>query len=350
MIVNKKISQLERMSYQYYKIVHAIRMAIAFTLTFTMLRIFFPAGDNWPLVIMVTIMGPFSYWGNVMSRAIQRCGGTIIGAIVGLCALLIEHYSLPLMTVWCSLAMFAGGYLALGKRPYMGLLIGITLCAVTGTATDHIEEALIRSSEAIIGSLLALIFTSIFPQKAFIHWNILMFETLNMRTAIYRADITPNVVVRPDLSILRRTVVDNIDRINSLGDASHKEINVDVRAFEIIHREFEKTVNMLDLMSDSYWRNDQCRIVMLTDNKLKKHQEQIINMLHDVSLLMYFVNGGSKSNLQENIDYNSESLSQSGNEEEVSAEKSTPTSDYGHLISDIIRQIESLKSSLHVVL
>ncbi|EEH8382854.1 FUSC family protein [Salmonella enterica subsp. enterica serovar Montevideo] len=350
MIVNKKISQLERMSYRYYKIVHAIRMAIAFTLTFTMLRIFFPAGDNWPLVIMVTIMGPFSYWGNVMSRAIQRCGGTIIGAIVGLCALLIEHYSLALMTVWCSLAMFAGGYLALGKRPYMGLLIGITLCAVTGTATDHIEEALIRSSEAIIGSLLALIFTSIFPQKAFIHWNILMFETLNMRTAIYRADISPNVVVRPDLSKLRGTVIDNIDRINSLGDASHKEINVDIRTFEIIHREFEKTFNMLDLMSDSYWRNDQCRIDMLNDNKLKKHQKQIINMLHEVSMLMYFVNESNESNHHGNLEANSESLSHRDNKDDITADKKNPISNYDHLTNNIFHQIESLKSSLHLVL
>lgn len=62
--------------------------------------------------------------------------------------------------------MFACGYLTLGKRPYMALLIGITLAVVIGAGTGDISIALWRSGDVIFGSLLALLFTSIYPQHA----------------------------------------------------------------------------------------------------------------------------------------------------------------------------------------
>ncbi|KJT67337.1 inner membrane protein YeeA, partial [Salmonella enterica subsp. enterica serovar Heidelberg str. 622737-12] len=42
-------------------------------------------------------------------------GGTILGAALGLVALRLELFSLPLMLVWCAIAMFLCGWLALGK-------------------------------------------------------------------------------------------------------------------------------------------------------------------------------------------------------------------------------------------
>lgn len=96
----------------------------------------------------------------------------MLGSILGLIALQLELISLPLMLVWCAAAMFLCGWLALGKKPYQGLLIGVTLAIVVGSPTGEINTALWRSGDVILGSLLAMLFTGIWPQRAFIHWRI----------------------------------------------------------------------------------------------------------------------------------------------------------------------------------
>lgn len=94
---------------------------------------------------MVVVIGPISFWGNVTVRALQRCMGTVFGAASGLVALYLELYSMSLMLVWCTVVMFVCGIAALGKRPYMGLLIGITLCVVSAAGPGDIQTALLRS-------------------------------------------------------------------------------------------------------------------------------------------------------------------------------------------------------------
>jgi uncharacterized membrane protein YccC len=69
---------------------------------------------------------------EAVPRAFERIGGTILGSALGLIALKLELYSLPLMLLWCAAAMFLCGWLALGKKPYQSLLIGITLAVVIG--------------------------------------------------------------------------------------------------------------------------------------------------------------------------------------------------------------------------
>lgn len=92
---------------------------------------------------------------------------TVLGSILGLIALQLELISLPLMLVWCAAAMFLCGWLALGEY-YQGLLIGVTLAIVVGSPTGEINTALWRSGDVILGSLLAMLFTGIWPQRAFI--------------------------------------------------------------------------------------------------------------------------------------------------------------------------------------
>lgn len=59
--------------------------------------------------------GAYFLWGNVVPRAFERIGGTILGSVLGLVALRLELFSLPLMLIWCAVAMFLCGWLALGK-------------------------------------------------------------------------------------------------------------------------------------------------------------------------------------------------------------------------------------------
>lgn len=142
MRLNKKISPLDNLIYSHYRITHALRITLAFILTFLIIRLLAVPEGTWPLITLVVVMGPISYWGNVLSRALQRIGGTVFGAISGLIALYLESYSLTLMLVWCGVVMFLCGYLTLGKRPYMALLIGITLAVVCGSAPGYEHRAM----------------------------------------------------------------------------------------------------------------------------------------------------------------------------------------------------------------
>ena len=161
MRADKSLSPFEIRVYRHYRIVHGTRVALAFLLTFLIIRLFTIPESTWPLVTMVVIMGPISFWGNVVPRAFERIGGTVLGSILGLIALQLELISLPLMLVWCAAAMFLCGWLALGKKPYQGLLIGVTLAIVVGSPTGEIDTALWRSGDVILGSLLAMLFTGL---------------------------------------------------------------------------------------------------------------------------------------------------------------------------------------------
>ena len=104
--------------------------------------------------------------GNVVPRAFERIGGTVLGSALGLIALKLELISFPVMLLWCAVAMFLCGWLALGKKPYQALLIGITLAVVVGAPAGDMTTALWRSGDVILGSLLAMLFTGIWPQRA----------------------------------------------------------------------------------------------------------------------------------------------------------------------------------------
>ena len=162
---DKPLSAVEFSVYRHYRIVHGVRIALGFVLTFLLVRLSEIPEGSWPLITLVVVMGPVSSWGNVFPRAFQRIGGTIFGSISGLIALKLELISLPAMLAWCTVVMFICGYLTLGKRPYMALLIGITLAVVCGAPAGEMTTALWRSGDVILGSLLALLFTSIWPQK-----------------------------------------------------------------------------------------------------------------------------------------------------------------------------------------
>lgn len=79
MRADKSLSPFEIRVYRHYRIVHGTRVALAFLLTFLIIRLFTIPESTWPLVTMVVIMGPISFWGNVVPRAFERIGGTVLG-------------------------------------------------------------------------------------------------------------------------------------------------------------------------------------------------------------------------------------------------------------------------------
>ena len=157
MRLGKKISNLEQLVCKNYRWIHATRISLAFLITFVVIRFFKLDGASYALITMLIVMGPQPYWGNVFSRALQRTGGTVLGALSGLVALYLEMHSFSLMLLWCAVMMFIAGYLTLGKHPYMALLIGATLAVVSCAPPNDMESALTRSGYVLAGSLLAML-------------------------------------------------------------------------------------------------------------------------------------------------------------------------------------------------
>lgn len=114
---DKSLTSFEIRLYKHYRVVHGCRIALAFVLTFVLVRLLDVPEGTWPLITLVVVMGPISFWGNVVPRAFERIGGTVLGSALGLIALKLELISFPVMLAWCGVAMFLCGWLALGKSP-----------------------------------------------------------------------------------------------------------------------------------------------------------------------------------------------------------------------------------------
>src|SRR5699024_6030115 len=147
-------------------------------------------------------------------------------SISGLIALQLELYSLPLMLVWCAAAMFLCGWLALGKKPYQALLIGVTLAIVVGAPTGNMDVALWRSGDVILGSLLAIIFTGIWPQRAFMHWRIKSATFLTDYNRLYQTAFSPNLIERPRLDKQIQELLNEVVKMRALLAPASKETGI----------------------------------------------------------------------------------------------------------------------------
>ena len=127
MRADKSLKPFEIRLYRHYRIVHGVRIALAFVLTFVLVRLLNVPEGTWPLITLVVVMGPISFWGNVVPRAFERIGGTILGSALGLVALKLELISLPIMLLWCAVAMFLCCFFWVRERVSLDVMGKFTL-------------------------------------------------------------------------------------------------------------------------------------------------------------------------------------------------------------------------------
>lgn len=287
MRADKSLSPFEIRSYRHYRIIHGVRIALAFILTFLVVRLLHIPEGTWPLITLVVVMGPISFWGNVVPRALERIGGTILGAALGLVALKLELISLPLMMVWCAIAMFLCGWLALGKRPYQALLIGITLAVVVGAPAGDMHIALWRSADVIFGSLLAMLFTGIWPQRAFIHWRIQMAQYVTEFNRLYQTGFSPNLLEKPRIERHLQKVLSDVVRMRGLITPASKETHIHKSIFEGIQTVNRNLVCMLELQINAHWASRSSHYLMLNAHTLRDMQTMTQQTLLTIAHALY---------------------------------------------------------------
>ena len=339
---DKSLSPFEIRLYQHYRLVHGVRIALAFTLTFLLVRLLNVPEGTWPLITLVVVMGPISFWGNVVPRAFERIGGTIFGASVGLIALKLELISLPIMLLWCALAMFICGYLTLGKRPYQALLIGITLSVVVGAPAGDMQIALWRSGDVILGSLLAMLFTSIYPQRAFIHWRIQMATFAHTFTRLSQAGFSPNLVERPRLDKSLHAMLSDVVKMRALIVPASKETHIQKSVFEAIQTVSRNLVCTLELQLNAHWATRESHFVMINAHTLRETQQMTHNTLAALSKALYEGNpspvAANNAKLAEIVG----ELRQIMRQDEGSALHETSIHGYVWLSLELARQLELL--------
>lgn len=269
MQLGKKISNLEQLTCRYYRWIHAVRISLAFLVTFAVIRYFKLDGGVWILITLLIVMGPQPYWGNVFSRALQRTGGTVIGAVSGLIALYLETYALSAMLLWCALLMFVAGYLTLGKHPYMALLIASTLAIVSCSPPNDMDSAIQRSLYVMSGSVLAMLYTSLYPQRAFTDMRIKFSESLANLNRLYLAYFSLKTLERPNLDDQLKDELDKIIKLRAYtlpaSHESHLKPAV-LHALQMLHRDIFST---LSLMIDAYWSSAQSHKLIESEPALR---------------------------------------------------------------------------------
>lgn len=339
---DKSLSPFEIRLYRNYRIAHGIRIALAFVLAFLIVRIFDIPEGSWPLITLVVIMGPISFWGNVVPRAFQRIGGTILGSALGLIALKLELISLPLMLMWCAAAMFLCGWLTLGKRPYQALLIGITLGVVVGAPPGDLHTALWRSGDVIFGSLLAMLFTGVWPQRAFIHWRIQMATFVTQFNRLYQAGFSPNLVERPHLEKHLQTVLNDVVKIRGLITPASKETHIQKSVFEGIQTVSRNLVCMLELQINAHWASRESHFLMLNAHNLRETQQMTQQTLLTIAHALYEGNPQPVKANTEKLNEIVDELRQLLTEHKSTHLVETPIHGYVWLSMELARQLELL--------
>lgn len=284
---DKSLTPFEIRLYKHYRVVHGCRIALAFVLTFVLVRLLDIPEGTWPLITLVVVMGPISFWGNVVPRAFERIGGTVLGSALGLIALKLELISFPVMLLWCAVAMFLCGWLALGKKPYQALLIGITLAVVVGAPAGDMTTALWRSGDVILGSLLAMLFTGIWPQRAFLHWRIQMANYVTAFNRVYQAGFSPNLIERPRLEKHLQKILNDVVKMRGLITPASKETHIQKAIFEAIQTVSRNLVCMLELQINAHWASRPSHLLMLNAHTLKETQQMTQQTLLTIAHALY---------------------------------------------------------------
>jgi uncharacterized membrane protein YccC len=339
---DRSLTSFEIRLYRHYRVVHGCRIALAFILTFLLVRLLEVPEGTWPLITLVVIMGPISFWGNVVPRAFERIGGTIFGSALGLIALKLELISLPVMLLWCAAAMFLCGWLALGKKPYQALLIGITLAVVVGAPAGDMHIALWRGGDVILGSLLAMLFTGIWPQRAFLHWRIQMANFVTAFNRVYQAGFSPNLVERPRLEKHLQTILNDVVKMRGLIVPASKETHIQKSIFEAIQTVSRNLVCMLELQINAHWSSRASHFVMLNARTLKETQQMTQHTLLTIVHALYEGNPQPVLANTERLNEIIAELRQLIGEQQNANVAETPIHGYVWLSMELARQLELL--------
>lgn len=169
------------------RIFHATRVALALLVSIALTTgIHIPHGE-WATITVLVVIGGLQHHGNIRRRAAERGAGTLIGAFIGLFLILQEAYfGFPMLT-YLLLALVCGycAYHAVGKGGYIALLAAITVVITAGHGDQHVADAIWRTVDVLIGTVIALVFSFALPAYASYSWRFRLAGLLRACAAVH---------------------------------------------------------------------------------------------------------------------------------------------------------------------
>ncbi len=230
------------------------------------------------------------------------------------------------------------------EKPYQALLIGITLAVVVGAPPGDMHTALWRSGDVIFGSLLAMLFTGIWPQRAFLHWRIQMANYVTAFNRLYQAGFSPNLVERPRLEKHLQKVLNDVVKMRGLITPASKETHIQKAIFEAIQTVSRNLVCMLELQINAYWSSRPGHFVMLNAHTLRETQQMTQQTLLTIAHALYEGNPQPiRANTEKLNDIVAE-LRELMKEHQGDSLAETPIHGYVWLTIELARQLELLSN------
>ncbi|CDK62699.1 inner membrane protein [Klebsiella pneumoniae] len=158
---------------------------------------------------------------------------------------------------------------------------------VVGAPPGDMHTALWRSGDVIFGSLLAMLFTGIWPQRAFIHWRIQMASYVTNFNRLYQAGFSPNLVDRPRLEKHLQQALNDVVKMRGLITPASKETHIQKAIFEAIQTVSRNLVCMLELQINAWWATRPGHFVMLNAHTLRETQQMTQQTLLSIAHALY---------------------------------------------------------------
>ncbi len=209
--------------YLHADLLHSIRLGVAVVASLIFSQATKIPHSEWSTITVFVILGLLQYQGAIYTKAKERILGTLLGIVVGLGLLWINHQVQGYLEIawlyYVLVGVISGviGYYSIKQLGYIGLLTGITMCMVISSYNSIGSDGVARGFNVLIGTLFSVIATFILPLKSTLMWRFLLAKNLEACADMY--DGVEDYISDPSLD-QRFAEAEVIE-----SDAADKELN-----------------------------------------------------------------------------------------------------------------------------
>ncbi|MGF1740334.1 FUSC family protein [Vibrio profundum] len=255
---------------------HAIRVtaALAFAMAFDYLTQI-PHSLWGPITVSVVMIQPHD--GAIVHKGFQRIVGTLVGAALGLVTLLFPSQMPYLVPMWILLACFLLTLRMQGQYSYLFFLCVLTLLIV-GYQDDSDTElavALWRVTNILIGALIAMAFSRLFPIRATSAWKHLIGQMYTNLKTLYLAHCSSHLPSDYHLVELRKKVITDHLKMSNLTANIGKEQATCIELYTDYLRTQRTLIALVEQLVDTHWSSSLGHQQLLNNEELKHYQHCI---------------------------------------------------------------------------
>ena len=227
-------------------------------------------------------------------------------------------------------------------------MIGATLAVVSCAPPNDMESAITRSVYVLAGSVLAMLYTSIYPQRAYTDLRIKFSQSLDKINHLYEGYFSPRVLERPALDDQLKDELDAVIKLRNYITPASKETNLKASVFESMQTLHRNLIATMALMIDAYWSSNENHKLIESESSLNDLHRLIPQALE--SLQNKLVMGISDNQISGELRQKARDLHKLVLESIKDKVYEPPFYAYIWLTLEMLRQLTELNDQLHAAL